>query len=760
VASLTVEGEPTPVSVAPPAERHGLTDSEYELVRDALGREPNPVELGMFGAMWSEHCAYKHSRPLLSGLPSGGERVLVGPGENAGALDIGDGLAVVFKVESHNHPSAVEPYQGAATGVGGIIRDIFTMGARPIALLNSLRFGPLDPSEDAGGRTDAAAATRNRYLLGGVVSGIAGYGNCIGIPDVGGEIAFDASYNGNPLVNAMCVGLARHDEITLARAAGPGNALLLVGASTGRDGIQGASFASASLGEDREQRRPAVQVGNPFLEKLLMEACLELSGSEAVVAMQDLGAAGLTCALAELSARGGCGAAVELELVPRREPGMTPYEVLLSESQERMLLVVRAGDELAVQAVFARYDLHAVVIGRVIAEPVVRALAGGIPVCEVPGRALSDEAPRYVPPAAPPADLAPRRAERLDDLAAEPATAETLLELLASPNARSRKPVWHQYDHMNGTNTLVGPGAGDAALLRIKGTRRALALSLDGPGRLGALDPRLAGGAAVLEGALNVACSGAVPIGITNCLNFASPERPDGYWQLAEAVAGMAEACRALGLPIVSGNVSLYNETPEGPILPTPVIGTVGLLEDRARAIPMRWRAGDEIWLLGAPAWDAAALAASELAWRRGRFGGEPLLELEAGVRLVGLLPALAEDGLLAGAHDLSVGGLGVALARLAIASGIGGSVQLPPEATPHPAASLFGERPGRVIVAVAPDSTGGVEPAAAARGVAAVRLGAAGGDALEIGLADARLRLALDRLSAAWSTPFSGPLD
>ncbi len=621
----------------------------------------------------------------LGTLPTGGDRVLVGPGENAGAIDIGDGLAVVFKVESHNHPSAVEPYQGAATGVGGIIRDIFTMGARPIALLNSLRFGPLDPFEDATGRTDAAAATRNRYLLGGVVAGIAGYGNCIGIPDVGGEIGFDATYNGNPLVNAMCVGIARHDEITLARAAGPGNALLLVGASTGRDGIQGASFASASLGEDRDERRPAVQVGNPFLEKLLMEACLELSGSDAVVAMQDLGAAGLTCALAEVSARGGCGAEVELDLVPRREPGMTPYEVLLSESQERMLLVVRAGREAEVQAVFDRYELQAVTIGRVIAEPLVRALAGGQVVCEVPGRALTEDAPRYTPPAAPPAGLAPRRAERLDDLAAETPSTSTLLELLASPNARSRRPVWHRYDHMNGTNTVVGPGAGDAALLRIKGTTAAIALSLDGPGRIGALDPYLAGVAAVVEGATNVAVGGATPIGITNCLNFGSPEDPAGYWQLAESVAGLAEACRTIGVPIVSGNVSLYNETPDGPILPTPVVGTVGLLRDRSRAVPMRWGPGDAIWLLGAPAWDAAALAASELAWRRGRFGGEPSLDLPAAAALVHLLGRLAADGLLAGAHDASVGGLGIALARLAIASSLGATISLPLEASRLP---------------------------------------------------------------------------
>ena len=743
------------LTIAAPVERHGLTEDEYRLVVAALGREPNPVELGMFGAMWSEHCAYKHSRKLLGSLPTEGARVLVGPGENAGAIDIGDGLAAVFKVESHNHPSAVEPYQGAATGVGGIIRDIFTMGARPIALLNSLRFGPLHPDDDVTGRTDAAAAARNRYLLGGVVAGIAGYGNCIGIPDVGGEIGFDATYSGNPLVNAMCVGIARHDEITLARAAGPGNALLLVGASTGRDGIQGASFASASLGDDREERRPAVQVGNPFLEKLLMEACLELSGSTAVLAMQDLGAAGLTCALAEVSARGGYGAQVDLDLVPRREPGLTPYEVLLSESQERMLLVVRAGREAEVQAVFERYELHAVTIGRVIAEPVVRATANAAIVCEVPGRALADDAPRYTPAAEPPSDMAARRAELLDELAAQPASAATLLELLGSPNVRSRKPIWRRYDHMNGINTLVGPGAGDAALLRIKGTDRAIALSLDGPGRLGALDPRLAGAAAVVEGALNVACSGATPIAITNCLNFGSPENPAGYWQLTEAVAGIGEACRRLGIPIVSGNVSLYNETPDGPILPTPVIGTVGLLEDRSRAVPMAWRPADEIWLLGAPAWDAAALAASELAWRRGRFGGEPSLDLEAAARLVTLLGQLGAAGLVSGAHDVSVGGIAVALARMAIASSIGADLSMPTSASRFPSASLFGERGGRVLVAVAPASSGAVVTAAAAAQVTAERLGAAGGGELDVGLGDARLSLGIDRLRAAWSVPF-----
>jgi phosphoribosylformylglycinamidine synthase II len=743
------------VSIAPPAERHGLTEDEYQLVVAALGREPNVVELGMFGAMWSEHCAYKHSRPLLAGLPSAGERVIVGPGENAGVLDIGEGLAVVFKVESHNHPSAIEPYQGAATGVGGIIRDIFTMGARPIGLLNSLRFGPLAAEDDPSGKTDGEAATRNRYLFDGVVAGIAGYGNCIGIPDVGGEVAFDAGFNGNPLVNAMCVGLARHEEITLARAAGVGNALLLVGAATGRDGIQGASFASAGLDAASEERRPAVQVGNPFLEKLLMEACLELSGSDAVLAMQDLGAAGLTCALAELSARGGCGAEVMLDLVPVREPDMSGYELLLSESQERMLLVVRAGREEEVRRVFERYELHAVTIGRVVAEPVVRATYRGDVVCEVPGRALADDAPRYIPAASPPADLERRRAERLDDLAAEVPAGETLLDLLSAPNIRSRRPIWRRYDHMNGTNTLVGPGAGDAALLRVKGTIRGLALALDGPGRLGALDPRLAGAAAVLEGALNVACTGAEPIGITNCLNFGSPEVPEGYWQLSEAVAGMADACRTLGIPIVSGNVSLYNQTPDGPILPTPVVGTVGLLEDRSAAVPMAWRDGSQLWLLGESAADPSALAGSELAWQRSRFGGAPQLDIQAAVRVISLLTKLSGQRLVAAAHDVSVGGLGVALARMAIAAGCGASVRLPAEGEHAPTAALFGERSGRVLVAVDESDAASLAAICADADVACLRLGVAGGDELAITLETGVIRLPLGSLVNSWETPF-----
>jgi phosphoribosylformylglycinamidine synthase subunit PurL len=721
-----------------------------------LGRHPNHVELGMFGAMWSEHCAYKHSRTLLAGLPTSGERVLVGPGENAGALDIGDGLAVVFKVESHNHPSAIEPYQGAATGVGGIIRDVFTMGARPMALLNGLRFGPLHAGDEPSGSTDEVRAARNRYLFGGVVAGIAGYGNCIGIPDVGGELFFDASCNGNPLVNALCLGVARHDEITLARAAGPGNALLLVGADTGRDGIAGASFASAALGDDREERRPAVQVGNPFLEKLLMEACLELSRSDAVVAMQDLGAAGLTCALAEVSARGECGADVDLDLVPRREPGMTPFEVLLSESQERMLVVVRAGREDEVRAVFDRYELHAVPIGRVIAEAVVRCRSLGEVVCELPGRFLTDEAPRYVLPAAPPSWLAERRSRDLTELAAQAPSVDDLLELLAAPNVCSRKPVWRRYDHMNGINTLAGPGEADAALLRVKGTARAIAVALDGPGRLGSLDPRLAAASATVESAVNVACSGAMPIGATNCLNLGSPESPAGYWQLSETVAGLADACRALQIPVVSGNVSLYNEAEAGSILPAPLVGVVGLLDDRARAVPMRWARGDDVWLLGDPGWDEQTLAGSEWAWHRGEGGGAPILDLEQAARTVQLLVRLAAAGAVRGAHDCSVGGLAVAVARLAIASGCGARLRLPRDAWSLPTAALFGERAARVLFGAAPANAQEISRRATEASVPAILLGRAGGDhlvvewrpgeAIEAGLADLR---------QAWETPF-----
>jgi phosphoribosylformylglycinamidine synthase subunit PurL len=619
------------------------------------------------------------------------------------------------------------------------------MGARPIGLLNSLRFGPIDP----GAETDADAATRNRYLLGGVVAGIAGYGNCIGIPDVGGEVTFDPSYSGNPLVNAMCVGLARHEAITLARAAGPGNRLLLVGATTGRDGIQGASFASATLDEGSEGRRPAVQVGNPFLEKLLMEACLELSAGDAVVAMQDLGAAGLTCALAELTARGGVGAAVDLDAVPRREDGMTPYEVLLSESQERMLIVVPPHRVAEVRAVFDRYELAAADIGEIVDEPVIRARSGSQSVCVVPGRALADDAPRYeihgTAPAVPPDDL--------EDLARQPVSADRLLSLLGSPNARDRRPIWRRYDHMNGTNTIVGPGRGDAAVLRVKGTSRALALAIDGPSpaRIGALDPYLAGLSAVLEGAVNVACAGAEPIGITDCLNFGSPESDLGAWQLERSIDGIGDACRALGIPVVSGNVSLYNETPDGPILPTPVVGTIGLVADRSTLPALGWHEGDEIWLIGEPGDDAAALAGSELAWGVGRRGGRPTLDVAPVVGVVRALIALR--GTVRSAHDASVGGIGVALARMAVAGEVGARIEVP---TDRPTAALHGERAGRVLVGVEPAGVSALRAALDRLGVAGRPIGYAGGRDLELRAGGATVRLSVTRLATAWRTPFT----
>ncbi len=726
----------------------GLPATELALAEGLVGRRLNPLEVGMFVAMWSEHCAYKHSRNLLATLSSEGSRVLVGPGENAGALDIGDGWAVVFKVESHNHPSAVEPYQGAATGVGGIVRDIFTMGARPIALLNALRFGPQLPAEDPSGQTDAAAAARNRWLFGGVVAGIAGYGNCLGIPDVGGELVFDPSYSGNPLVNAMCVGLARHDDLVRARAAGAGNALMLVGSATGRDGIQGASFASVNLAGDDAADRPAVQVGNPFLEKLLLEACLALVGNPDVVAMQDLGAAGLTCALAEVTARGGCGADVDLDVVPVREAGMNPYEVLLSESQERMLLVVRAGGEEPVAAAFDRFGLHATVIGRLRDEPMLRGRWHGEVVCELPPAALTDLAPRYSPPAEPPADLAARRTRDLTALAGAPATADDLLRLLASPNVRSRQSIWRRYDHMNGTRTVVAPGS-DAALLRVEGTTRALALALDGPGRQAGLDPWQAAAAAVVEGALNVTALGATPIGITNCLNFGSPEDRVGFWQLREAVAGMAAACAALQLPIVSGNVSLYNQTTTGPILPAPVIGTVGLIENRSNRLAPTWLAGQQIWLLGGGTDDAAGLAGSEHAYLAAEDGGQPTIDLPAAARLIDLVPELVAGRIVTGAHDLARGGLAVAAVRMALASGIGMNIDLPSGSLP--VAAAFGEAPGRLLVAVDPERAAYLESGCRTAAIRARQLGVAGGDAIQIGA----IRVDLEAARSTWERGF-----
>ncbi len=551
--------------------RHGLTPEEYERILDMLGREPTFTEVGIFSVMWSEHCSYKSSKIHLRRLPTRGARVVQGPGENAGAVDIGDGLAAVFKIESHNHPSFIEPYQGAATGVGGIIRDIFTMGARPVALLNSLRFGPIEEP-------------MSRRILEGVVAGIAGYGNSIGIATVGGEVGFDECYRRNPLVNVFCLGIAPTSDIIKGVASGVGNPVYYVGAKTGRDGIHGATMASAEFDERSAEKRPAVQVGDPFMEKLLLEACLEAMKSGALVGIQDMGAAGLTCSTSEMASRGGTGMDVDVSLVPQRETGMTAYEIMLSESQERMLLVVNHGRESDIERIFEKWDLHAVQIGAVTGDGVVRVRERGNVVAEIPCRALTDDAPVYARRMTTPAYL--EEAQRLDLEALTPSEAdgEALLSLLASPSIASKRWIYRQYDHMVRTNTIGLPGMG-AGVVRIKGTSRALALSVDGNGRYTYLDPKRGAMLAVAEAARNVACAGGQPIGATNCLNFGNPERPEIMWQFAQAVDGIAEACRALDLPITGGNVSLYNETDGQAIFPTPVLGVVGLIEHAATVL-------------------------------------------------------------------------------------------------------------------------------------------------------------------------------
>ncbi|MCH7656346.1 MAG: phosphoribosylformylglycinamidine synthase subunit PurL, partial [Chloroflexi bacterium] len=651
-------------------DRIALTRDEYALIVQRLGREPNEVELGMFGALWSEHCGYKHSRLLLRTLPSEGPAVRVKAGEeNAGVVDIGDGLSVVFKIESHNHPSAIEPYQGAATGVGGIIRDILAMGARPIALLNSLRFGTLDDA-------------RTRYLFEGVVAGISGYGNCIGIPDVGGEVFFAPSYAGNPLVNAMCVGLLPEGGLMRAAATTPGSTLVLVGSATGRDGIHGASGlasrtfnASSADGEAAREMRPTVQVGDPFLEKVLIEACLEAARSGHLAGMQDLGAAGLTSSAVECAARGGTGIEIDVALVPRREGGMTPYEVMLSESQERMLLIVREGEERPIADIFERWDLSATTIGRVTGDGLARILDDGEVVAEVAIGPLS-EAPQYRSEPQRPAYLAALHDAPLPELPPAGEAGAVLRALLAAPNIASKRPVYRRYDHEVQTNTMVKPGAGDAAVLRIRGTDRALALAVDGNGRMAYLEPYVGGAMAVAEACRNVVCAGARPLALTDCLNFGDPERPAVYYQLAEAVRGIGDAARALGVPVVSGNVSLYNESGGEPIYPTPVVGAVGLLEHAETRLTAGFvELGDAVLLLGADALDGdpASLAGSEyLAHVHGLVIGAPSIDLALEARVQALLVALAEARLLRSAHDCADGGLAVAVAESAILGGRG----------------------------------------------------------------------------------------
>jgi phosphoribosylformylglycinamidine synthase len=699
-----------------------LTHWEYDEIVRRLGREPSEHELGMFGAMWSEHCGYKNSRPLLKLFPTSAPWVLQGPGENAGVVDIGDGLAIAMKMESHNHPSAVEPFQGAATGVGGIVRDIFTMGARPIAILDALRFGPLDRA-------------RNRYLFHGVVGGISFYGNCIGVPTVGGDVNFAPCYSGNPLVNAMAVGLLRHDQLTRARASGVGNALMLVGSDTGRDGIHGCSgLASRELSEEREGQRPTVQVGNPFMEKLLIEACLELlaTAGEHVVGLQDLGAAGITSSAVEAAHKGDAGVDVDVLKVTRREHGMTPYEVMLSESQERMLVVVKAGSEDVVRGIFDRWGLHSDVIGRVTDDGLVRVREGDQVLCEVPAEVFA-EAPTYRREGV--------RSPKLDELAAFdpaslPASADLsgdLLRLLGHPDVASKLEVFRQYDHTVQTNTLVGPGAADAAVLRIKGTRGAIALAADCTGRYVQLDPFQGGAIAIAEVCRNVAATGARPLAITDCLNFGNPEKPEIYYQLEQAIRGMSGACETLGVPVISGNVSLYNETDGEPIFPTPMVGSLGKIDDASRAVGAAFKdAGDAIVLLG----DAEAVLGGSLYLQElhGKVAGRlPRLDLDAERALQRLLVELAGADLLRSCHDLSDGGLAVALAESAILGSVGAEVELPPSAA-RPEAELFGEGQSRAVVSVSPESLPDLLRRAEAAGVPARRIGQTGTDRVRIG--------------------------
>ena len=717
-----------------------LSEAEYEEIVERLGREPNELELGLFGSLWSEHCGYKHSKPLLRLLPSEGPRLLVEPGaENAGVVDIGGGLAIVMKIESHNHPSAIEPYQGAATGVGGIVRDIFAMGARPIALLNSLRFGPL---------TDA----RNRYLFEGVVSGISGYGNCIGIPNVGGEVVFSPSYSGNPLVNAMCVGVLKEGELVRSTTGGAGNLLMLVGADTGRDGIHGASGLASRTFEDDRELRPTVQVGNPFLEKVLIEACLEVAKTDHFVGIQDLGAAGLTSAAVESASSGGGGIEIDVAKVPRRDTDMTPYEVMLSESQERMLIIVKAGHEEQVRAIFDRWDLQSTVIGRVTDDGNARifdSLDSNVEEGKLPVELLTD------PPLYRLQGVMPDWMQALQsyDLSEVPLPDESpegiLLRLLASPNIAGKESVYRQYDHQVQTNTVVGPG-GDAAVLRLKGTKKAIALATDGNGRLCYLNPFVGGQIAVAEACRNVACVGAEPIALTDCLNFGSPERPEVYYQLEEVIKGIAEASRALEAPVISGNVSLYNETQGTAIYPTPVIGSLGLLEDVEAHVNIAFATeGDVVVLLGASAVEGApqSLAGTEyLEVVHGLVAGQPNIDLDCEVRLQKACRVLIREGVVSSAHDCSDGGLAVAIAESCIAGNIG--FQGESEIHGRWDAALFGEAQSRIVVSLDGDKLPMLKSICSDEGVDWCKIGLVVGDLIQWGK---HLNISLTLVEDAW---------
>jgi phosphoribosylformylglycinamidine synthase len=709
---------------------HGLTPDEYARVLAILGREPTLTELGIFSVMWSEHCSYKSSKVHLGRFPTQGPRVLVGPGENAGVVEIGDGWAAAFKMESHNHPSFIEPYQGAATGVGGILRDIFTMGARPLASLDSLRFGsPTQP--------------RTRHLVDGVVRGIGGYGNCIGVPTVGGEVGFDPSYNGNPLVNVMNLGLLRRDRIFKGQAHGVGNPVIYVGAKTGRDGIHGATMASDIFDETAEQRRPTVQVGDPFTGKLLLEACLELFSTDLCVGIQDMGAAGLTSSSFEMAGRAGNGLELDLDRVPARATDLTPYEMMLSESQERMLLVARQGTETEVLAIFEKWDLDVVVVGRVTDTGRVVVRSRCEVVADIPVDPIATGAPRYERPMREPADLAARQTldlAAIPDLAPGAEASAALAALLGSVHLASRRPLFRQYDHMVGVATVLRPGEADAAVMRVPGTSRGIAMTVDCNPRLGWLDPYRGAAAAVAEACRNLACVGAEPVGLTDCLNFGNPERPEVMWELSRSIDGIADACRALEVPVVSGNVSLYNETPPTAIKPTPTIGAVGVLDDVTTAVPAALlEAGLEVALLGADAAsDVEGLSGSVLLLIRfgGTAGRPPEVDFAAERAVQGACRELVRSRVARAAHDVSEGGLAVALAELCLGGpgspAVGAILALEPGGG-RLDRRLFGEAPGRILIAYPPSERERVHEVATRHRAGLTVLGTSGGDALVV---------------------------
>jgi len=722
---------------------HGLTEDEYAKIKQALGREPNYTELGVFSVMWSEHCSYKSSKPYLKQLPTEGRHVLQGPGENAGVVDIGDGLAVAFKMESHNHPSFIEPYQGAATGVGGILRDIFTMGARPIASLNSLRFGAIDHA-------------RTGYLVSGVVAGIGGYGNCVGVPTVGGEVYFDECYNANILVNAFTLGITKKKRIFTGIAKGVGNPIIYVGSKTGRDGIHGATMASESFSEEKEQRRPTVQVGDPFTEKLLLEACLELMESDAIIGIQDMGAAGLTSSSAEMAGRGKSGVELDLSHVPLRELGMTPYEILLSESQERMLLVAKRGTEEEVRRIFDKWDLDAVVIGKVTSDRKFRALFEGTEVVSIPVSALTEEAPVYQRPVRRPEGRDALEQLDLTQIEEPKDLGVCLKHLLGSPNIASKEWVYRQYDHFVRSNTVVAPGA-DAAVLRVKGTEKGIALTVDGNSRYCYLDPYVGGALAVAEAARNLACVGARPIGLTDCLNFGSPENPEVMWQFSQVIKGMRDACIALNVPVVSGNVSFYNETDGVPIYPTPTVGMVGLLTKVRRVVtPWFKTTGDLVVLLGRTREELGGSEYLKIVHKLVK-GMPPWIDLRFEHAVQQCCREAINKGIVRSAHDVSDGGLAVALAECCICGPekpLGVRIEM--REMIRGDAGLFSESQSRIVVSLQEKNLSELRAIAAKGNVPLQVLGTVGGTRFMI---QPLLQLAVEELRGIWSAALPNQL-